>query len=84
MIDYFVIFTQGGLVLWSLATEEGVDYISVVNGLIHSVLLEQKAGAQTSYFHGSDHCVRWLLDNQFAFFFSLFFSFFFLFFFFLF
>jgi hypothetical protein len=62
MLDCFVIFTQGGLVLWSLVSE-GTEFIPAVNAFIHSVLLEQKTGG-TTVFSVGDQAVRWALDNQ--------------------
>lgn len=60
MLDYFVIFTKTGLVLWSKTFCELQG--DPIGTLISSVLLEERAGGRS---HATeDYTVRWTLANE--------------------
>ena len=68
MIDYFVIFTQGGLVLWSLASDGlgALGAVAPVNSLVKTVLLEEKAGTSNTFSY-EQYAVKWTLVNEYVF-----------------
>uniref|UniRef100_A0A8D0BT67 SRP receptor subunit alpha n=1 Tax=Salvator merianae TaxID=96440 RepID=A0A8D0BT67_SALMN len=65
MLDFFTIFSKGGLVLWCFQGVRGpaAACTAPVNALIRSVLLQEKGGSN-SYTHEA-LTLKYKLDNQF-------------------
>ena len=65
MLEYLVIFSKGGAVLWSfgqLLNAKG----SAVNALIQDCLLEDRGGENSYLFRlpsGTQYTLKWVLDN---------------------
>uniref|UniRef100_A0A1A9W914 SRP54-type proteins GTP-binding domain-containing protein n=1 Tax=Glossina brevipalpis TaxID=37001 RepID=A0A1A9W914_9MUSC len=63
MLDFAVIFTKGGIVLWSFnSTGENVN--SCINNLIRSVILEER-NTESKYYEEDNLAVQFKLDNEF-------------------
>ncbi|KAG0332911.1 hypothetical protein BG004_001054 [Podila humilis] len=60
MLDFFVIATKGGLVLWSKAY--GPSQSSPINNLIQDVLIEERSGTQIYY--KDNFAVKWTFVND--------------------
>ncbi|KAH8387818.1 hypothetical protein KR093_009719 [Drosophila rubida] len=59
MLDFVVVFTKGGVVLWN-SNESGQNYSSCINSLIRGVILE----AKSKYFEEDHLAVQFKLDNE--------------------
>lgn len=62
MLDFFTIFSKGGIVLWCFQGT-AQSFTSSVNSLIKSVILQERGGTNT-YNHGS-LTLKFKLDNEF-------------------
>ncbi|XP_053947797.1 signal recognition particle receptor subunit alpha homolog [Anastrepha ludens] len=62
MLDYVVVFTKGGIILWDNNSSE-ITYTSCINNLIRSVLLEER-NAESKYFEEDNLAVQFKLDNE--------------------
>ncbi|PIO33767.1 hypothetical protein AB205_0078270 [Aquarana catesbeiana] len=62
MLDFFTIFSKGGIVLWCFQGVKG-SFTGPVNALIRSVILQERGG-NTSFTHDS-LTLKYKLDNQF-------------------
>jgi len=62
MLDFFTIFSKGGLVLWNSLWTVG-DFSSPVNELIKTVILQERGGSG-SFNHGQ-LAIQYKLDNEF-------------------
>lgn len=62
MIDYFTVFTRGGLVLWSTKNQYSKTIGSTVNELIRKVIMEEKSGERS--FSYNQHQLRWTFEND--------------------
>ncbi|XP_037934111.1 signal recognition particle receptor subunit alpha homolog [Teleopsis dalmanni] len=62
MLDFVVIFTKGGIVLWC-KNFSGQNYSECVNDLIRIVILEGRS-SDSKYFERSDLAVQYKLDNE--------------------
>uniref|UniRef100_A0A1A9ZQF1 SRP54-type proteins GTP-binding domain-containing protein n=1 Tax=Glossina pallidipes TaxID=7398 RepID=A0A1A9ZQF1_GLOPL len=63
MLDFAVIFTKGGIVLWSFnSTGENVN--SCINNLIRSVILEER-NTDSKYYEEDNLAIQFKLDNEF-------------------
>jgi len=62
MLDFFVIFTKGGIVLWCFQSTKEL-FASSVNALVKSVLLQERTGV-SSFAHQS-WTLKHRLDNEF-------------------
>jgi len=62
MLDFFTIFTKGGIVLWYFQGTIGT-FTAPVNDLIQNVLLSEKGGVDT-FTHGP-LALKYKLDNEF-------------------
>ncbi|GAU96860.1 hypothetical protein RvY_08236 [Ramazzottius varieornatus] len=62
MLDFFTIFSKGGIVLFYFQSTNGM-FLSTVNELIRSVLLEEKGGKQM--FQDKNLQLQYKLDNEF-------------------
>ncbi|NXF12128.1 SRPRA protein, partial [Smithornis capensis] len=63
MLDFFTIFSKGGLVLWCFQGVRGPAATAPVNALIRSVLLQERGG-NNSFTHEA-LTLKYKLDNQF-------------------
>uniref|UniRef100_A0A1I8IDS1 SRP54 domain-containing protein n=1 Tax=Macrostomum lignano TaxID=282301 RepID=A0A1I8IDS1_9PLAT len=62
MLDFFTIFSRGGLVLWCFPSTSTL-FTSSVNALIRSVLLQERGGGGDAFCHES-LALRHRLDNE--------------------
>ncbi|EDW06403.1 signal recognition particle receptor subunit alpha homolog [Drosophila mojavensis] len=62
MLDFVVIFTKGGVVLWN-SNESGKNYASCINSLIRGVILEER-NTESKYFEEDHLAVQFKLDNE--------------------
>ncbi|XP_036319773.1 signal recognition particle receptor subunit alpha homolog [Rhagoletis pomonella] len=62
MLDYVVVFTKGGIVLWDYNSAER-SYTSCINNLIRSVILEER-NADSKYFEEDNLAIQFKLDNE--------------------
>uniref|UniRef100_T2MHS4 Signal recognition particle receptor subunit alpha n=1 Tax=Hydra vulgaris TaxID=6087 RepID=T2MHS4_HYDVU len=62
MLDFFSIFTKGGIVLWYFQGTVG-NFTSPINELIKNVILQERSGSG-SYTHGQ-LAIQYKLDNEF-------------------
>jgi len=62
MIDFFAIFSKGGIVLWCFQGTSQI-FTSSVNALIKAVILQERTG-QLSYNH-ENLTLKYKLDNEF-------------------
>ncbi|XP_053547514.1 signal recognition particle receptor subunit alpha [Bombina bombina] len=62
MLDFFTIFSKGGIVLWCFQGVRG-SFTGPVNALIRSVILQEKGG--NNYFAHDSLSLKYKLDNQF-------------------
>ncbi|XP_055354799.1 signal recognition particle receptor subunit alpha homolog [Paramacrobiotus metropolitanus] len=62
MLDFFTIFSKGGIVLFYFQSTKGL-FLPSVNALIRSVLLEERGGKQQ--FHHDSLQLQYKLDNEF-------------------
>ncbi|XP_053943157.1 signal recognition particle receptor subunit alpha isoform X2 [Cuculus canorus] len=63
MLDFFTIFSKGGLVLWCFQGVRGPVATAPVNALIRSVLLQERGGNNS--FNHEALTLKYKLDNQF-------------------
>ncbi|XP_034663709.1 signal recognition particle receptor subunit alpha homolog [Drosophila subobscura] len=62
MLDFVVIFTKGGVVLWNSQTS-GINFSSCINSLIRGVILEER-NTDSKYFEEDQLAVQFKLDNE--------------------
>ncbi|XP_029429078.1 signal recognition particle receptor subunit alpha [Rhinatrema bivittatum] len=62
MLDFFTIFSKGGIVLWCFQGVSG-SFTGPVNALIRSVILQERGG--TNSFNHEALTLKYKLDNQF-------------------
>ncbi|XP_068141074.1 LOW QUALITY PROTEIN: signal recognition particle receptor subunit alpha homolog [Drosophila tropicalis] len=62
MLDFVVIFTKGGIVLWNSNTS-GQNFSSCINSLIRGVILEER-NTESKYFEEDHLAVQFKLDNE--------------------
>ncbi|EDV92244.1 signal recognition particle receptor subunit alpha homolog [Drosophila grimshawi] len=62
MLDFVVVFTKGGVVLWN-SNESGKNYASCINSLIRGVILEER-NTESKYFEDDHLAVQFKLDNE--------------------
>ena len=62
MINFFCIFTTGGVVLWAKVMAEGVAQVDIVNSLVKNILMMEKTN-QSSYSQGGS-AVKWRFVNE--------------------
>ncbi|KAH8270947.1 hypothetical protein KR044_002998 [Drosophila immigrans] len=62
MLDFVVVFTKGGVVLWN-SNESGQNYSSCINSLIRGVILEER-NTESKYFEEDQLAVQFKLDNE--------------------
>ncbi|XP_016923237.2 signal recognition particle receptor subunit alpha homolog [Drosophila suzukii] len=62
MLDFVVIFTKGGVVLWHSSASEG-SFASCINSLIRGVILEDR-NTEAKYFEEDHLAVQFKLDNE--------------------
>ncbi|XP_062140753.1 signal recognition particle receptor subunit alpha homolog [Drosophila sulfurigaster albostrigata] len=62
MLDFVVVFTKGGVVLWN-SNESGQNYSSCINSLIRGVILEER-NTESKYFEEDHLAVQFKLDNE--------------------
>nr|XP_016923237.1 signal recognition particle receptor subunit alpha homolog [Drosophila suzukii] len=62
MLDFVVIFTKGGVVLWHSSASEG-SFVSCINSLIRGVILEDR-NTEAKYFEEDHLAVQFKLDNE--------------------
>jgi len=70
MLDFFVIFSKGGILLWcfkgaGIAQREWDNFCPSVNTFIKTVLLQEKSGNRTSTFESGSLALKYRLDNEF-------------------
>jgi signal recognition particle receptor subunit alpha len=63
MIDFFSIFTKGGLVLWCTDNIFKPKAVPAINNLIRSIFMEGKSGS-TKKFDCHSHSLEWVFDNE--------------------
>ncbi|OQV14034.1 hypothetical protein BV898_11805 [Hypsibius exemplaris] len=63
MLDFFTIFSKGGIVLFYIQGTNGI-FLPSVNALIRSVLLEERGGKSSSFMHDNLQ-LQYKLDNEF-------------------
>ncbi|XP_059482878.1 signal recognition particle receptor subunit alpha homolog isoform X2 [Neocloeon triangulifer] len=63
MLDFFTIFSKGGIVLWCFQSTSQI-FTPSVNALIRSVILQERSAANNSFDHGS-LSLKYKLDNEF-------------------
>jgi hypothetical protein len=61
MIDFFCIFTTGGVVLWYKAFLGELKF-DLVNLFIRNILLQDKAQKQSYNF--SEFCIKWTIETE--------------------
>ncbi|EDV46094.1 signal recognition particle receptor subunit alpha homolog [Drosophila erecta] len=62
MLDFVVIFTKGGVVLWH-SNASGSSFASCINSLIRGVILEER-NTEAKYFEEDHLAVQFKLDNE--------------------
>ncbi|XP_017045693.1 signal recognition particle receptor subunit alpha homolog [Drosophila ficusphila] len=62
MLDFVVIFTKGGVVLWH-SNASGSSFASCINSLIRGVILEER-NTEAKYFEEDNLAVQFKLDNE--------------------
>uniref|UniRef100_A0A0A1X7P9 Signal recognition particle receptor subunit alpha homolog n=1 Tax=Zeugodacus cucurbitae TaxID=28588 RepID=A0A0A1X7P9_ZEUCU len=62
MLDYVVVFTKGGIILWDFNSSE-ITYSACINNLIRSVILEDR-NTESKYFEEDNLAVQYRLDNE--------------------
>ncbi|KAL7744226.1 hypothetical protein ACLKA6_009190 [Drosophila palustris] len=62
MLDFVVVFTKGGVVLWN-SNESGKNFSSFINSLIRGVILEER-NTESKYFEEDHLAVQFKLDNE--------------------
>ncbi|XP_075046558.1 signal recognition particle receptor subunit alpha [Mixophyes fleayi] len=62
MLDFFTIFSKGGIVLWCFQGVQG-SFTGPVNALIRSVILQERGG--NNCFNHDSLTLKYKLDNQF-------------------
>ncbi|KAM7347644.1 signal recognition particle receptor alpha [Cochliomyia hominivorax] len=62
MLDYVVVFTKGGVVLWK-CDSTGQNITSCINSLIRSVILEERS-TESKYFEQDSLAIQFKLDNE--------------------
>ncbi|KAH8258919.1 hypothetical protein KR038_003544 [Drosophila bunnanda] len=62
MLDFVVIFTKGGVVLWN-SNASGSSFASCINSLIRGVILEER-NTEAKYFEEDHLAVQFKLDNE--------------------
>ncbi|XP_016951981.1 signal recognition particle receptor subunit alpha homolog [Drosophila biarmipes] len=62
MLDFVVVFTKGGVVLWHSAASGG-SFASCINSLIRGVILEERS-TEAKYFEEDHLAVQFKLDNE--------------------
>jgi len=62
MLDFFTIFSKGGIVLWYFQGTVG-DFTNPVNELIKSVVLQERSGS--GFFNHNQLAIKYKLDNEF-------------------
>ncbi|KAF6172814.1 hypothetical protein GIB67_034666 [Kingdonia uniflora] len=66
MLEQLLIFTRGGLILWTCKELGNALRGSPIDTLIRSCLLEERSG-QTSYNYdapGTSYCLKWIFNND--------------------
>nr|XP_036224616.1 signal recognition particle receptor subunit alpha homolog isoform X2 [Bactrocera oleae] len=62
MLDYVVVFTKGGIILWEYNSSE-ITYSACINNLIRSFMLEER-NTESKYFEEDNLAVQYKLDNE--------------------
>ncbi|XP_033170046.1 signal recognition particle receptor subunit alpha homolog [Drosophila mauritiana] len=62
MLDFVVIFTKGGVVLWH-SNVSGSNFASCINNLIRGVILEER-NTEAKYYEEDHLAVQFKLDNE--------------------
>ncbi|XP_037822753.1 signal recognition particle receptor subunit alpha homolog [Lucilia sericata] len=62
MLDYVVVFTKGGVVLWK-CNSTGQNVTPNINSLIRSVILEERS-TESKYFEEDNLAIQFKLDNE--------------------
>ncbi|ALC49030.1 Gtp-bp [Drosophila busckii] len=62
MLDFVVVFTKGGVVLWN-SNESGKNFSNCINSLIRGVILEER-NTESKYFEEDHLAVQFKLDNE--------------------
>lgn len=62
MLDYVVVFTKGGIILWDYNSSE-ITYSACINNLIRSFILEDR-NTECKYFEEDNLAVQYKLDNE--------------------
>ena len=70
MLDFFTIFSKGGILLWcfkgaGLLQKEWEAFTPAVNSFIKTVLLQEKSGNKTAQFESGSLALKYKLDNEF-------------------
>jgi len=70
MLDFFAIFTKGGILLWyfrapDILPSEWASFRPSVNAFIKSVLLQEMAAKNSTYETGGTLALKYKLDNEF-------------------
>jgi len=70
MLDFFTIFSKGGILLWcfkgaDLLQKDWDAFTPAVNSFIKTVLLQEKSGNRTSQFESGSLSLKYRLDNEF-------------------
>ena len=70
MLDFFAIFTKGGILLWyfrapDLLDSDWASFRPTVNSFIKSVLLQEMAAKNSTYETGGTLALKYKLDNEF-------------------
>jgi len=70
MLDFFTIFSKGGILLWcfkgaDLLQKDWDAFTPAVNSFIKTVLLQEKSGNRTSQFESGSLALKYRLDNEF-------------------
>jgi len=70
MLDFFAIFTKGGILLWyfrapDLLDSDWASFRLTVNSFIKSVLLQEMAAKNSTYETGGTLALKYKLDNEF-------------------
>ena len=70
MLDFFAIFTKGGILLWyfrapDILPSDWASFRPTVNSFIKSVLLQEMAAKNSTYETGGTLALKYKLDNEF-------------------
>jgi len=70
MLDFFTIFSKGGILLWcfkgaDLLPKDWDAFTPAVNKFIKTVLLQEKSGNRTAQFESGSLALKYKLDNEF-------------------